>query len=883
MRTAPRRPGHRRGLRLLPAARPAPRPRGAGPPAAAASSSSTTPSPPASSGPGRRRVGPRARRWGHRRMARSRAEPVTVASLAKGLSAPLAIVSGPAERVARVRREGPTRVHAGPPTTADVAALRSALDDGSLDVRRSPPGPARGPGPRRTLEDLELCPLGIPFPLLATEGGRGDPLELRRALTGAGVRSLATTGRCTDRPTLSICLRADHARSGDRPARAGAAGGRVAGGQHERTVGHRRPRPHRDGRRAARSVGHRGLAAAVPEPGPAGRHPRCGDHGAAHLGLPARQRRDRPHHRDPPGLPRLPASSTPRTESGRIAERVARACSRASAASRCTPTTPAITREVAEAARQLAACRCSTTPPATPPRSRWSPAPTPTSPGWSRTCPPSPTTGRRSAPSSTSWSGCPTCSPTPRGCATTTCSRTPCVGPVRARCSSAATARSCTPASSWPRRSALPGRRRRPARRARRQRAASHRIRAAAVPGPSTEPRGSSAGRAMSVVAPAAAHVREAVARLAPALVALSHDLHAHPEPAWAEHRSSRRLAEFLARAGLDVDLPAHGLPTAFRARGGTSGTAGGAVLRVRRPPGARPRVRAQRGGRRRGRSSSGAGATVRRRRGSGRGARHPRRRGWRRQDRAAPAARVRRRVSGAPRAPRAPRPGPRVVPRRRLVQGPLPRSRGPCRDGARPRPQRPRRRGARLPGHRRRAIRHGPTDQVTAVLVRGGTAPNVVPEVAELRVMARATTTPGLDRLAERRRAKRSCGCPCATGCIVRVVPRGPVYRELRTDPSAGGRRWSDTCASLGRSPRPADPRRPRNVRAAPTSGNVSHVVPVAHPKLAIGDVAPHSRAFAQAARSAAGDRAVLDGAALLALTVLDVWAAGQPKGEPS
>jgi len=135
---------------------------------------------------------------------------VTVASLAKGLSAPLAIVCGPAERVAQVRREGPTRVHAGPPTTADVAALRSALDDGSLDVRRSRLA-RHVVRVRRTLEDLELCPLGIPFPLLATEGGRGDPLEVRRALTGAGVRSLATTGRCTDRPTLSICLRADHA------------------------------------------------------------------------------------------------------------------------------------------------------------------------------------------------------------------------------------------------------------------------------------------------------------------------------------------------------------------------------------------------------------------------------------------------------------------------------------------------------------------------------------------------------------------------------------------------------------------------------------------------------------------------------------------------
>ena len=136
------------------------------------------------------------------------ADHVTVASLAKGLSAPLAVVTGPAHRIERVRRDGPTRVHAGPPTTADVTALRSALDDETLDARRSRLARlvARGRG---TLEDLDLHPLGVPFPVLATEGGRHDPLEIHRALGAAGVRSLATTGRCTGRPTLTLCLRAD--------------------------------------------------------------------------------------------------------------------------------------------------------------------------------------------------------------------------------------------------------------------------------------------------------------------------------------------------------------------------------------------------------------------------------------------------------------------------------------------------------------------------------------------------------------------------------------------------------------------------------------------------------------------------------------------------
>ena len=134
---------------------------------------------------------------------------VTVASLAKGLSAPLAVVAGPASRIERVRRDGPTRVHAGPPTAADVTALRGALGDDTLDARRSRLARLVALA-RRTLDDLDLHPIGVPFPVLATEGGRHDPLEIHRALAASGIRSLATTGRCTGRPTLTLCLRADH-------------------------------------------------------------------------------------------------------------------------------------------------------------------------------------------------------------------------------------------------------------------------------------------------------------------------------------------------------------------------------------------------------------------------------------------------------------------------------------------------------------------------------------------------------------------------------------------------------------------------------------------------------------------------------------------------
>jgi hypothetical protein len=56
---------------------------------------------------------------------------------------------------------------------------------------------------------------------------------------------------------------------------------------------------------------------------------------------------------------------------------------------------------------------------------------------------------------------------------------------------------------------------------------------------------------------------------------------------------------------------------------------------------------------------------------------------------------------------------------------------------------------------------------------------------------------------------------------------------------------------------------------------GNISHLVPSIHPmiKVAPDGVPIHSTAFAEAAASEAGDRAVIDGAKAMAMTVIDLW----------
>ena len=56
---------------------------------------------------------------------------------------------------------------------------------------------------------------------------------------------------------------------------------------------------------------------------------------------------------------------------------------------------------------------------------------------------------------------------------------------------------------------------------------------------------------------------------------------------------------------------------------------------------------------------------------------------------------------------------------------------------------------------------------------------------------------------------------------------------------------------------------------------GNISYLVPSIHPMIKVaGDgVAIHTVEFAEWARSADGDKAVLDGAKAMAMTIVDLW----------
>lgn len=156
---------------------------------------------------------------------------------------------------------------------------------------------------------------------------------------------------------------------------------------------------------------------------------------------------------------------------------------------------------------------------------------------------------------------------------------------------------------------------------------------------------------------------------------------------------------------------------------------------------------------------------------------------------------------------------------------------------------------------------------RVHANIVEGGAAINVIPERSRVSLFIRAADAEYLrDRLYP---AVRDCvqGCALATGTSGDLTEVAVAYQPVRTNPVLG-RIAGAAFEELGR---PIDPETGRSGPAGSTDmGNVSQVLPAIHPYIGIGPgLALHTREFAAAAATAEGDKAVVDGATMLA-TVL-------------
>ena len=163
------------------------------------------------------------------------------------------------------------------------------------------------------------------------------------------------------------------------------------------------------------------------------------------------------------------------------------------------------------------------------------------------------------------------------------------------------------------------------------------------------------------------------------------------------------------------------------------------------------------------------------------------------------------------------------------------------------------------------------PTDRIHGIITDGGQKPNIVPERAALTFYLRSAQPETLAVLVQRATDIFEAAA-ASTGTTVELGwDPTPVYLPVRNNHALAAR-WASNAATTGRRPLPIGII-PEQLTGSTDLGNVSVRVPSIHPTLAIAPpgVTIHSPEFTAHARSEAADRGVIDGAIGLALTALD------------
>jgi amidohydrolase len=161
--------------------------------------------------------------------------------------------------------------------------------------------------------------------------------------------------------------------------------------------------------------------------------------------------------------------------------------------------------------------------------------------------------------------------------------------------------------------------------------------------------------------------------------------------------------------------------------------------------------------------------------------------------------------------------------------------------------------------------------ERVHGVITHGGDKPNIVPHRAAAEWYVRAGTLERLDQLSERVVACLQAGAHAA-GVDAELTWRAPSFADLRNNTPLLDL-FADNAAAVGRTL--LDPAQVSGVMGSTDMGNVSYVVPSIHPmlKAAPPAVAIHTPDFTSYAGGPEGDQAVIDGAKAMAMTIIDLW----------
>lgn len=158
---------------------------------------------------------------------------------------------------------------------------------------------------------------------------------------------------------------------------------------------------------------------------------------------------------------------------------------------------------------------------------------------------------------------------------------------------------------------------------------------------------------------------------------------------------------------------------------------------------------------------------------------------------------------------------------------------------------------------------------RIHGIITHGGQAPNIIPEYAAARFYVRALDLAYMDELFGR--VADCCeAAGKATGCRVTLTSAGKDYHPYKPVPALAAL-FQRNLESLGET---VDQGPVDRELGSTDVGNVSQVVPTIQPMIQIcpRDVACHMAAFAGAAVSDLGHRAMLLAAAAMAMTALDL-----------
>lgn len=164
------------------------------------------------------------------------------------------------------------------------------------------------------------------------------------------------------------------------------------------------------------------------------------------------------------------------------------------------------------------------------------------------------------------------------------------------------------------------------------------------------------------------------------------------------------------------------------------------------------------------------------------------------------------------------------------------------------------------------------PNERVHGIFTKAGEKPNIVPSEAAMDWYVRSGTIESLQPLKQRvltalESAASACGCTMDHSWVdnpyADMIDNAPMVEAYVANAARLGRTVLDPTTAG------------RRVMGSTDMGNVSYLVPSIHPmiKVAPDGVPIHTPEFAGWAAAPEGDRAVLDGAKAMAMTVVDLW----------